>query len=128
MLVALAVLIIAVKVIDIVLSLPRGLAWTATILAVGNALVAAAATALTLPEATGRIVMPTNLVPWAASALRSLIGMASSAPVIAMLIVLAVVFALTQLVYWPELMRGLNDRGGFTAAGFRGERGRRKGL
>jgi hypothetical protein len=72
--------------------------------------------------------LPENLVPWAASALRSLIETASSAPVVAMLIVLVVVFALTQLVYWPELKRGLNDRAGFTAAGFRAERGRRRGL
>jgi hypothetical protein len=81
-----------------------------------------------LPETTGRIVMPANLVPWAASALRSLIEMASSAPVIAMLTVLVMAFGLTQLVYWPELKRGLNDKGGFTAAGFRAERGRRRGL
>jgi membrane associated rhomboid family serine protease len=128
MLVALVVLIIAVKGIDIALSLPRGLAWTATILAGSNALVAAAATVLMLPETTGRIVMPANLVPWAASALRSLIEMASSAPVIAMLIVLVMAFGLTQLVYWPELKRGLNDKGGFNAAGFRAERGRRRGL
>jgi len=128
MLVALVVLIVAVKVIDITLSLPRGLAWTAVILAAGNALVASAATALSLPVATGRIVMPANLVPWAATALRSLIVMAASAPIITTLIVLVMGFGLTQLIYWPELTRGLNDKGGFTAAGFRAERGRARGL
>jgi membrane associated rhomboid family serine protease len=128
MLVALAVLIMAVKGIDIVLSARRGLAWTVTILAAGNALVAAAVVALTLPGTTGSIVLPANLVPWAASALRSLIEMASSVPVITVLIVLVAVFGLTQLVYWPELKRGLSDKTGFTAAGFRAERGRRRGL
>jgi rhomboid protease GluP len=128
MLVALAVLIVAVKGIDIALSARRGLAWTVAMLAVGNALVAAAVTALTLPATSSRIVLPANLVPWAASALRSLIEMAASAPVVAVLIVLVGVFALTQLVYWPELKRGLGDRAGFAAAGFRAERGRRRGL
>ena len=60
--------------------------------------------------------------------MRSLIEMASSVPVITTLIVLVAAFGVTQLVYWPELKRGLNDRGGFTAAGFRAERGRRRGL
>jgi membrane associated rhomboid family serine protease len=128
MLAALALLIVAVKGIDIVLSARRGLAWTVAMLAVGNALVAAAMVVATLPGATSRIVLPTNLVPWAASALTNLIEIASSAPVITTLIVLVVVFGLTQLVYWPELMRGLSDKAGFTAAGFRAERGRRRGL
>jgi rhomboid protease GluP len=128
MLAALAVLIVAVKGIDIALSLPRGLAWTVAILAAGNALVAAAVTVLTLPGTNGNIVLPANLVPWAASTLRSLIEMASSVPVITTLIVLVAVFGVTQLVYWPELKRGLKDKGGFTAAGFRAERGRRRGL
>jgi rhomboid protease GluP len=128
MLAALAGLIVAVKGIDIALSARRGLAWTVAMLAVGNALVAAAVTLLTLPGTTSRIALPASLVPWAALALRSWIEMASSAPVIAMLIVLVAVFALTQLIYWPELKRGLGDRGGFVAAGFRAERGRRRGL
>lgn len=124
---ALAVLIIAAKIIDVALSFPRGLAWTVAILAAGNALVAGVVAILTLPG-TGRIMLPPNLVPWAASALRSLIGAASSAPVLTMLIVFVAVFGLTPLIYWPELMRGLNDKGGFAAAGFRAERGRRRGL
>jgi len=128
MLAALAVLIIAVKGTDIALSLSRGLAWTATILAAGNALVAGTAMFLMLPGTTGRIALPANLVPWAASALRSLIEMASSAPIVTTLIVFVVAFGLTELVYWPELKRGLKDKGGFTAAGFRAERGRRRGL
>jgi membrane associated rhomboid family serine protease len=128
MLATVGALIIVVKGIDVALSRPRGLAWTVTILAAGNALTAGAATFLMLPATTGRIALPANLVPWAASALRSLIETASSAPVIAMLIVLVAVFGLTQLVYWPELKRGLNDKAGFTAAGFRAERGRRRGL
>lgn len=128
MLAALAVLIVAVKGIDIALSVRRGLAWTVVVLAAGNAFVAAAATVLMLPGTNSRVEMPANLVPWAASALRRLIEIASSAPIIATLIVLVVVFAVTQLVYWPELKRGLSDRGGFAAAGFRAERARRRGL
>jgi membrane associated rhomboid family serine protease len=128
MLVASAVLIAVVKAIDIALSLPRGLAWTVVILAAGNALVAGAVAILTLPDATGGITLPANLVPWAASALRNWIATASSAPVITASIVLVVVFALTQLVYWPELTRGLKDRAGFTAASFRAARGRQRGL
>jgi len=103
MLAALAGLMVAVKGIDIALSARRGLAWTVAMLAAGNALAAAAVTLLTLPGTTSKIVLPANLVPWAAS-------------------------ALTQLLYWPELKRGLGDRGGFVAAGFRAERGRRRGL
>jgi rhomboid protease GluP len=125
---ALAALIVAVKGIDIALSVPRGLAWTVVMLAAGNALAAGAVAVLTLPGTPSRIVLPANLVPWAASALRSLIEMASSAPVITVLIVLVAVFGLTQLVYWPELKRGLSDKAGFAAAGFRAERGRRRGL
>jgi hypothetical protein len=49
-------------------------------------------------------------------------------PVISALIAVVAVFGLTQLLLWPELTRGLNDRGGFVAAGFRAERGRRRGL
>jgi membrane associated rhomboid family serine protease len=128
MLVALAVLIVVAKGIDIVLSLPRGLAWTVGILAVGNALVAAAVVAVMLPETTGGLTLPANLVPWAASALMSGIAMASSAPTVTALIVLVLVFVLTHLIYGPELTRGLRDRAGFTAASFRAERGRRRGL
>jgi rhomboid protease GluP len=125
---ALAALIVAVKGIDIALSVPRGLAWTVVMLAAGNALAAGAVAVLTLPGTPSRIVLPANLVPWAASALGKLIEMASSAPVITVLIVLVAVFGLTQLVYWPELKRGLSDKAGFAAAGFRAERGRRRGL
>ncbi len=124
----LAVLIIAAKGVDVALSHPRGLAWTIAILAAGNALVAGAVAILTLPATAGRIALPPNLVPWAASALRSLIEVASSAPVLTTLIVFVAVFGLTPLIYWPELMRGLNDKAGFAAAGFRAERGRRRGL
>jgi hypothetical protein len=67
-------------------------------------------------------------VPWAASALTSGIAMASSAPTVTALIVLVLVFVLTHLIYGPELSRGLRDRAGFTAASFRAERGRRRGL
>ena len=67
-------------------------------------------------------------MPWAASALKSLIEGAALVPITAMLIVVVIVFGLTYLVYWPELKRGLNDKAGFTAASFRAERGRRRGL
>jgi membrane associated rhomboid family serine protease len=128
MLVALAVLAVAVKGIDIALSLRHGLAWTVETLAVGNALVAGAVVVVTLLAMGSDIALPANLVPWAASALRSLIAMGSSALSLTALVVVIVVFGLTQLVYWPELKRGLNDRGGFAAAGFRAERGRKRGL
>jgi rhomboid protease GluP len=125
---ALATLVVIVKGIDIALSRPQGLAWTVAILAAINALVAAAVVPLTLPGTTGGIALPANLVPWAASALRGLIATTSSAPISTALITLVVVLALTPIIYWPELKRGLNDKGGFIAAGFRGERGRRRGL
>ena len=125
---ALVALIVVAKVVDVTLSLPRGLVWTVAILAACNALMAGAIAVLTLPATTGRVVLPPNLVPWAATALRSLIEVAASAPVIATLIVVVAMFGLTQLVYWPELVRGLNDKGGFAAAGFRAERMRRRGL
>ena len=128
MLAALAGLIVLGKVIDVALSLPRGLAWTVAILAAGNALVAGAALMLTLPATAGAVALPPNLVPWAASALRQVIVSASTLPVIATLIVFAAVLGLSYLLYWPELMRGLHDKGGFAAAGFRAERGRRRGL
>jgi membrane associated rhomboid family serine protease len=125
---ALVVLMAAAKAIDVALSQPRGLAGTVAILAVANAAVGGAIAAQMLPANGGGITLPPNLVPWAASALRSLIEAAASVPVIATLIVFVAVLGLTPLVYWPELMRGLNDRGGFVAAGFRAERGRRRGL
>ena len=127
LLAALLVLIVAVKGIDIELSRPRGLAWTVVILAIGNALVLGAIVVLTLPV-SGNVGLPANLVPWAASALRGAIGVAASVPVVSALIVIVTVFGLSLLVLWPELKRGLNDKGGFAAAGFRAERGRRRGL
>lgn len=128
MLAAVVVLMAAAKAIDVVLSQPRGLAGTVAILAVANAAVGGAIVMLALPPTGGGITLPPNLAPWAASSLRRLIEAAASVPVIATLIVFAAVLGLTPLVYWPELMRGLNDRGGFVAAGFRAERGRRRGL
>jgi membrane associated rhomboid family serine protease len=128
LIVALVVLTAAVKGIDIALSQPRGLAWTVAVLAAGNALAVGAIVMLTLPVVTPNIALPANLVPWAASSLRSLIGVATSLPVISTLIVIVAVFGLTLLFLWPELKRGLNDRGGFAAAGFRAERGRSRGL
>jgi membrane associated rhomboid family serine protease len=125
---AVVALIVVVKVIDVALSVRRGLAWTVAILAAGNALVVGAVTALALPVSAGGIALPESLVPWAASALRNLAATASSAPAVATAVVAVVIFGLTQLIYWPELMRGLNDKGGFAAAGFRAERGRRRGL
>lgn len=128
MLGVLAGLVILAKSIDIALSLPRGLAWTVAILAAGNALVAGAVVIMTLPATVGAIALPPNLVPWAASALKKVIASASSLPVVAALIVFGAVLGLSYLLYWPELMRGLRDKGGFAAAGFRAERGRRRGL
>ena len=128
MIAALAVLVVAIKVIDILLSVPRGLAFAVAILTAGNAWAAAAVGAATLPVPNGAIAWLANLVPSAVPQLRSLNDMASSAPAAAMLIVTGVVLALTQLVYWPELKRGLNDDAGFVAAGFRAERGRTRGL
>ena len=125
---AVVALIVVVKVIDVALSVRRGLAWTVAILAAGNALVAGAATALALPVSAGGIALPESLVPWAASALRNLAATASSAPAVATAVAAVVIFGLTHLIYWPELKRGLNDKGGFAAAGFRAERGRRRGL
>jgi len=125
---ALVALIIAVKGIDVALSQPRGLAWTVVILAAGNALVVGAIVVLTLPATTANIALPANLVPWAASALKNLIAVAASVPAASALIAVVAVFGLTQLFLWPELKRGLNDKGGFAAAGFRAERGRRRGL
>jgi membrane associated rhomboid family serine protease len=125
---ALAVLIVAVKVIDILLSLPRGLAFAVAILTAGNAWAAAAVGAATLPVPNDAIAWLANLVPSAGSQLRSLNDMASSAPAVATLIVIGVVLMLTQFVYWPQLKRGLNDDAGFVAAGFRGERARTRGL
>ena len=121
-------LIILAKGIDIALSLPRGLAWTVAIVAVGNALVAGLVVMLTLPATAGTIALPPDLVPWAASAMRNVIAAASLSPVFATLIVFAAVLGLSHLLYWPELTRGLNDKGGFAAARFRAERGRRRGL
>lgn len=128
LLVVLAGLIILAKSIDVALSLPRGLAWTVAILAASNALVAGAALTLVLPATAGSVALPPNLVPWAASALKNMIASASLLPVLATLIVFAAVLGLSYLLYWPELMRGLRDKGGFAAAGFRAERGRKRGL
>lgn len=128
MLAALVGLVVLAKAIDVALSLPRGLAWTVAILAAGNALVAGAVVMLTLPATAGAIALPPTLVPWAAAALSKLIASATSLPVVATLIVFVAVLGLSYLLYWPELIRGLKDKGGFAAAGFRAERGRRRGL
>lgn len=128
MIIALVALVVAVKVIDILLSMPRGLAFAVAILTAGNAWAVAVVGAAALPVPNDAIAWMANLVPSAASQLRSLNDMASSSPAVAMLIVMGVVLALTQLFYWPQLMRGLNDDRGFVAAYFRAERVRSRGL
>lgn len=128
MIAALAALVVAVKLIDILLSLPRGLAFVIAILTAGNAWAAAAVGGAILPVPGDAIAWLANLVPSAVPQLQSLNDMASSAPALAMLIVIGVVLGLTQFVYWPQLKRGLNDDAGFVAAGFRAERARVRGL
>lgn len=124
---ALAVLIGAVKAIDVVLSRRRGLAFAVAALAVGNAAIAGLAVAVLVPAGGCEALIPANMVPGAASALATLLTAICAHPAIASAVAVVAVLELTQLVYRPELRRGLSDAG-FVAASLRTERQRRRGL
>jgi len=125
--VALAVLTGAVKAIDLALSRRHGLALAVAALAVGNAAVAGLAVVVWVPAGGCGALTPANMVHWAAAALSALLTAVCAHPAIACAVAVVAVFELTQLIYLPELKRGLSDPG-FVAAALRGERMRRRGL
>lgn len=124
---ALAVLVGIVKAIDVALSRRHGLAFAVGALAVGNAVIAGVAVVVLVPAGGCAALTPANMVPWAANALSSLFTVICAHPAIACAVAVVAVFELTQLIYLPELRRGLADQG-FVAASMRGERARRRGL
>jgi rhomboid protease GluP len=119
-LVAIAVALAGIKVIDLILSMKKGLAIVAGAFALAN---------------------PALVLLWHGSLAQALIlqcfgqgrGAITTAPAIcnnidsAILVVAVAVLAFTALLYWPQFTRGLSDVG-FVATGLRGERARRHRL
>jgi len=124
---ALAVLVGMVKAIDVALSRRHGLALAVGALAVGNAVIAGGAVVVLVPAGGCAALTPASMVLWAANALSALLTVVCAHSAIACAVVVVAVFELTQLLYLPELRRGLADAG-FVAASMRGERARRRGL
>ena len=119
-LVAMIVGFAGIKVIDLILSMKKGLAVVAGAFALANP-----ALVLLWSDGIGRAlaslcagrVRPANT---AASAICTNIDGA-------IVVVALAVLAFTVLLYWPQFMRGISDIG-FIGAGFRGERARRQRL
>jgi len=119
-LVAVAVAAAGIKVIDISLSMKNGLAVVVGAFALAN---------------------PALVLLWSAGLGRALASLCAArarsantaASVIcenidgAIVILALAALAITLLLYWPQLMRGISDMG-FIGAGFRGERARRQRL
>jgi rhomboid protease GluP len=119
-LVAIVVGLAGVKVIDLILSMKKGLAVVAGAFMLAN---------------------PALVLLWHGSLAQALVlqcfgqgrGAITSAPAIcnnidsAIMVLPVAVLAFTALLYWPQFTRGLSDVG-FVATGLRGERARRHRL
>jgi membrane associated rhomboid family serine protease len=119
-LVAIAAGLVGIKVIDLILSMKKGLAVVAGAFALANpalVLLWGGAPAQALASLCAGRSGPPNT---AASAICTNTDSA-------ILVVALAVLAFTVLLYWPQFTRGLSDIG-FVAAGLRGERARRQRL
>jgi rhomboid protease GluP len=116
-----ALILCIIKVVDILLSLTKGLAMVAAILSIANACgVVVAASALARP--LGSICLLPRPVR-----IETILSTACSGPVLATATVAAAVLVLTACLYSQELHRGLGDVG-FVSAAFRAERKRHYGI
>src|SRR5262249_39023833 len=113
-----------IKMLDLVLSIKKGLAIVVAIFAMANiALVPFAFE--TIRPALAATCATRQLQP--ASRIDELFGAVCTNASITIFIVAACAFLLTMLLYWPELHRGINDVG-FVGASLRAERQRRHGI
>jgi membrane associated rhomboid family serine protease len=116
--------LLVVKMVDVVLSLKKGLAIIVIALAISNAAVVALGSAmsasfLSLACASHRSIGPISI--------DSLVATACSNPVLTITTASGCALALTLLLYSQELERGIGDIG-FVGASLQAERKRRQGL
>jgi rhomboid protease GluP len=111
----------AIKVLDLILSVKKGLVIVVVVFALTNAL---------LVLLLGSIFSQTMLlfcVTGSTSSAAIIVAKACSNLDLVINLTAASVAALTLLIYWPQLARGIADVG-FVAASLRGERVRRQGV
>jgi membrane associated rhomboid family serine protease len=117
-----AICFVVVKMVDVILSLKKGLAIIVILLAVANAAVVVVGSALSASLLSAACVRFVGPVP-----IESLLAAACVNPVPAVGIAATCVLVLTLLLYSQELHRGIRDIG-FVGASLRAERNRRQGL
>jgi rhomboid protease GluP len=113
--------LVAIKMLDLMLSMKKGLVVVVIIFALTNAVLVLLlgslfSQAMVLFCVTGNASSAAIVVAKACSNLDLVINLTSAS-----------VAALTLLIYWPQLARGIADVG-FVAASLRGERVRRQGV
>jgi membrane associated rhomboid family serine protease len=113
----------AIKVLDLTLSMKKGLAVVVVALALANAVLV-----LLLKDALAKALAP--LCTGQRSTINAIAVMAAKACAdvdLTINVTALIVFALTMLVYWRPFARGVSDVG-FVGAALRGERARQQGL
>lgn len=119
-----AVVLIAIKLVDLLLGMKKGLAIVIGLLSIINAAVVAfAGVTLVPPLLSGCTAAARNAIVQLQTVLR--LGCANYD--MTLLIAAGCALVLTILLYLPELTRGLKDVG-FVATSFRAERQRRQGI
>jgi membrane associated rhomboid family serine protease len=113
-----------VKLLDLLLSIKKGLAVTVVVLSVANAALALFIARALAPALISKCMV---LRSEAENLSERLFGVACTSVDMTIHVVAASALALTFLVCWPQLCRGMRDVG-FIAASLRAERQRRRGL
>jgi membrane associated rhomboid family serine protease len=118
-----AACVLAIKLVDIVLSQMKGLAIVALALAIANALAVLLAAYVFKPFSP----ICTAPRPTADVVLQNVLDVTCSNPTLATAIIAVVVLVLTAFLYSQDIYRGLNDVG-FVATSLRAERKRHQGI
>ena len=115
-------ILMVIKLLDLVLSMKKGLAVVVVAFALTNAMLL-----LLLRSGLTATLASLCLKPPGANALAVVAEKACANPDATISVAAASAFALTMLVCWPPFARGIADVG-FVGATFRGERNRRRGV
>jgi len=124
LLTCLALSFCVLKLLDLVLSIKKGLAIIVVVFAVANTVLAALVLQAFLPLLNAKCAARQLL---ATSRIEELFGAACANMNVAVGAVAVLAFGLTILAYWSELHRGIEDVG-FVGASLRAERRRRRGI
>ena len=113
-----------VKLLDLLLSIKKGLAATVLVFSVANAALAFVIARALAPVLVSRCAVPRSD---GEDLLETLLGIACPNVDTTIYVIAASAFVLTMLAYWPQLYRGIMDVG-FVAGALRAERQRCHGL